>query len=193
MRRRSYGVSLMRRSSTFQLIAVALVFAACGDSKPASDTAAATPTATATATPFIEKVTGDPTPFPEVPPSDRKEPKLEAGKGDPPAKLVVRDLEPGDGATIKRGDTLTLDYKGALYEDGKTFDSSWSTGEPFHFIFGAGQVIDGWEQGLEGMRVGGRRELTVPPELAYGDHGQGSIPPNATLVFVVDLLDARAS
>jgi peptidylprolyl isomerase len=181
----------MLRSSALPLIAVALLFAACGDSKPASKTAAATPTATATATPYIEKVTGNPTPYPEVPPSGRKEPEIKGRAGGPPAKLVVRDIQPGDGAVIKVGDLLTLDYKGAFYETGKPFDSSWSRGRPFHFIFGSRQVIKGWDQGMKGMRVGGRRELTIPPELAYGDHGQGSIPPNATLVFVVDLLDAR--
>ena len=89
------------------------------------------------------------------------------------------------------GKTLAVDYKGVRFDDGEPFDSSWSTGQPFQFILGARQVIKGWEQGLKGMRVGGRRELTIPPELAYGDHGQGSIRPNETIVFVVDLLDVR--
>jgi peptidylprolyl isomerase len=89
------------------------------------------------------------------------------------------------------GKTLTVDYKGAHYDTGKEFDSSWSTGQPFTFVLGARQVIKGWEQGIEGMRVGGRRQLTVPADLAYGDHGQGAILPNEPIVFVVDLLDVR--
>jgi len=112
-------------------------------------------------------------------------------KGDPPSKLVIRDLKRGDGPEAAAGKTLAVDYKGVRFDDGEPFDSSWSTGQPFQFILGARQVIKGWEQGLEGMRVGGRRELIIPPELAYGDHGQGSIRPNETIVFVVDLLDVR--
>jgi peptidylprolyl isomerase len=144
-----------------------------------------------TPTPFIEKVTGEATPLPEVTPSGKREPKVSVPEGDPPAELVVRDLERGDGPEAVPGKTLAVDYKGVRWEDGEAFDSSWSTGQPFQFILGARQVIPGWERGFEGMRVGGRRQLIVPPELAYGDHGQGLIRPNETIVFVVDLLSVR--
>jgi peptidylprolyl isomerase len=170
----------------FTVPLVALAFAGCGGD---SDTTAAPPAATPT--PIIEKVEGSPTPLPEVTPSGKKEPRIRARSGEPPTELVVRDLERGDGAEATPGKTVTVDYKGGHYDSGEPFDSSWSTGRPFTFLLGANQVIDGWDQGLEGMRVGGRRELIVPPELAYGDHGQGAILPNETIVFVVDLLEVR--
>ena len=173
---------------------VALVLAGCGDSKPAADTTpaeTATAEATATPTPIIEKVTGDPTPMPEVTPSGKDEPEISVRQGDPPTKLVVRDLEVGKGAAAERGKALAVEYKGVRWADGVVFDSTWDGGKPFQFLLGANQVIQGWEKGLAGMKVGGRRELIVPPDLAYGDHGQASIRPNETLVFVVDLLDVR--
>jgi peptidylprolyl isomerase len=172
----------------------ALLLAACGGD--GSERAASTPTATATATeaaatptPVIEKVTGDPTPMPEVTPSGKSEPKIDKRQGEPPAKLVVRDLEVGKGEAAERGKLLAVDYKGARWDDNVVFDSTWEDGaKPFQFILGANQVIQGWEKGLEGMKVGGRRELIIPPDLAYGDHGQASIRPNDTIVFVIDLL-----
>ena len=98
----------------------------------------------------------------------------------------------GNGAAAEPGKALAVDYKGVRCDDGESFRLLVEHGgKPFQFLLGANQVIQGWEQGLEGMRVGGRRELIVPPDLAYGDHGQGSIRPNETLVFVVDLLDVR--
>ena len=175
---------------------VALVLAGCGDSKPAADTtptetATVEATATATPTPIIEKVTGDPTAMPEVTPSGKDEPEIAVRQGEPPAKLVIRDLEVGKGAVAERGKALAVDYKGVRWDDGFVFDSTWDGGKPFQFLLGGNQVIQGWEKGLAGMHVGGRRELIVPPDLAYGDHGQASIRPNETLVFVVDLLDVR--
>jgi peptidylprolyl isomerase len=171
------------------LIALAAVVAACGGSGDKRESAAATPTATPT--PIIEKVRGTPTPLPEVTPSGKQEPEIEVPKGEPPSKLVIRDIDRGTGAKAEPGKTLAVDYKGVRFDDGKPFDSSWSTGTPFQFILGANQVIKGWDRGLEGMRVGGRRELIIPSELAYGDHGKGDIRPNETIVFVVDLLDVR--
>ena len=86
---------------------------------------------------------------------------------------------------------MTVNYVGVLYKTGKVFDASWKHNETFSFELGAGEVIRGWEQGVVGMRVGGRRELIIPSKLAYGSTGSGSnIPPNATLIFVVDLLSA---
>jgi len=121
----------------------------------------------------------------------KDEPEIAVRQGEPPAKLVVRDLEVGKGAVAERGKALAVDYKGVRWDDGVVFDSTWDGGKPFQFLLGANQVIQGWEKGLAGMHVGGRRELIVPPDLAYGDHGQASIRPNDTLVFVVDLLDVR--
>jgi FKBP-type peptidyl-prolyl cis-trans isomerase len=118
-----------------------------------------------------------------------KEPKVTPPKGAPPTKLVIRDLIAGTGAEAKSGSPMSVNYVGALFYGGKVFDASWKRNEPFTFTLGKGQVIPGWEQGLPGMKVGGRRELIVPAELAYGAKGSPPlIPPNAPLVFVIDLL-----
>jgi peptidylprolyl isomerase len=107
---------------------------------------------------------------------------------DPPAALVVEDVAVGDGPGAGDGDRLVVDYVGVRWSDGGEFDASWERGQPFEVTLGAGQVIPGWEQGLQGMQVGGRRIITIPPDLAYGDRGAGGvIGPGETLVFVVDL------
>lgn len=116
-------------------------------------------------------------------------PKVTVPTGPPPKQLVVRDLKTGTGAVAADGETLKVHYAGVLYDNGKEFDSNFGAGKlPLTFPLGQGQVIPGWDQGLVGMRVGGRRELVIPPDLAYGPKGSGKIPPHATLVFVVDLL-----
>jgi len=101
--------------------------------------------------------------------------------------LVSADVVVGTGATAVSGDTVTVHYIGT-FTNGTKFDSSYDRNQPFSFRLGAGQVIAGFDQGVTGMRVGGKRRLTIPPSLAYGSQGQGSIPPNTTLVFEVDLL-----
>jgi len=107
----------------------------------------------------------------------------------PPTQLVTEDLVVGDGAEATPGDLLTVQYVGVRWSDGGEFDASWEREQPLEFELGAEQVIPGWEQGVEGMRVGGRRVITIPPELAYGDRGAGGvIGPDETLVFVVDLV-----
>ena len=117
-----------------------------------------------------------------------KEPVIEAQTGDPPTTLESTDLVVGDGKEAKSGDLLSVQYVGALYDTGEIFDSSWDDEQPLEFPLGAGQVIPGWDQGLEGMKVGGRRELVIPSDLAYGEAGSPpSIGPNATLTFIVDL------
>jgi len=117
------------------------------------------------------------------------QPKVTAPSGAAPTKLVVKDLVKGTGPEAKLGQPVTVNYVGVLFHGGKEFDASWKRSEPFTFMLGRGQVIPGWDQGVAGMRVGGRRELIIPAELAYGKRGSPpTIPPNAPLVFVVDLL-----
>jgi peptidylprolyl isomerase len=116
-------------------------------------------------------------------------PEVEIPEGDPPEELVVEDLEEGEGDEAQAGDQLTVDYVGVLYDGGDEFDASFEGPEPFQFGLGQGGVIPGWDEGLEGMKVGGRRQLVIPPDLAYGPQGQPpDIPPDSTLVFVIDLL-----
>ncbi len=104
-----------------------------------------------------------------------------------PSNLVIEDLVVGSGATAVAGDTLTVHYVGTL-TNGQKFDSSYDRGQPFTFRLGAGGVIAGWDQGLVGMRVGGRRRLTIPPSLGYGSRANGPIPANSTLIFEVELV-----
>jgi peptidylprolyl isomerase len=119
------------------------------------------------------------------------EPKVKPPSGPAPTKLVSKDLIVGSGKEAKAGDTVSVNYVGVLYKGGKEFDASWKRKEPFQFQLGQGSVIKGWDQGVVGMKVGGRRELIIPSELAYGKTGSPpAIPPNAPLVFVIDLLSA---
>lgn len=116
-----------------------------------------------------------------------QKPKIPASSATPPTALETDDVVEGDGAEAKSGDNVTVQYVGVDFTTGKEFDSSWGK-QPFKFQLGGGQVIPGWDQGVAGMKVGGRRELTIPPDLAYGAQGSPpSIGPNATLVFVIDL------
>lgn len=156
-------------------LCVLLTFAGCGGSGSSSSTesSAATTESTTTA-------------------KEKTKPKVTVPKGKPPQKLVVKELEEGTGATAKAGDQVTVQYVGVNYKTGKEFDSSWSRNEPFAFSLGAGEVIPGWDEGVAGMKVGGRRELVIPPQLGYGEAGSPpAIPPNETLVFVVDLLSVE--
>ena len=110
-----------------------------------------------------------------------------ATDGEAPAELVVDDIVEGDGAEAKEGDRVTVQYVGVDFATGEEFDASWD-GEPFVFELGAGEVIPGWDEGVAGMKEGGRRQLTIPPDLAYGPQGSPpAIGPDATLAFVIDL------
>ena len=121
-----------------------------------------------------------------------EKPKIAKPKGRPPKRLVVKDLRQGKGATARAGSQLTVNYVGVNHATGKEFDSSFDRGEPLEFELGASMVIPGWDEGLEGMKVGGRRMLTVPPDKAYGAQGSPpTIGPNQTLVFVVDLVAVK--
>ena len=117
-------------------------------------------------------------------------PEVTIPEGQPPADLGIEDLELGDGHEARSGSEVEVHYVGVAWSTGKPFDASWDRQEPFSFRLGAGQVIAGWDRGVEGMRIGGRRRLTIPPDLAYGSRGAGGvIGPGETLVFVVDLLN----
>jgi FKBP-type peptidyl-prolyl cis-trans isomerase len=144
--------------------------------------ATTTTTTSATPTPTVT------TPKPPSPLS--KKPVVVVPNGPASRTLVVKDLITGTGKAATSGSTVTVNYVGVLYKGGKEFDSSWSRNQPFSFKLGQGSVIQGWDKGLLGMKVGGRRELIIPPNLAYGQKGSPpTIPGNATLIFVVDLLD----
>src|SRR5215469_3082005 len=117
-------------------------------------------------------------------------PNVAKPTGDAPTDLEIVDLTLGEGAEATPGKNVVVHYVGVAFSDGKEFDSSWNRNSPFEFPLGAGQVITGWDRGVAGMRVGGRRQLTIPSKLAYGDRGAGGvIKPGEHLVFVVDLLD----
>jgi peptidylprolyl isomerase len=165
---------LPRRSTlALGLACAALAMAGCGDDS--ENDAASTPTPTETATP---EATPEPT-----------KPRVAKPKGKPPKRLVKRDLRVGNGPAAQPGQLVQVQYVGVSFKTGEQFDASWDSGQPFVFQLGAGQVIPGWDQGIAGMKVGGRRRLVIPPDMAYGAQGSPpAIGPNETLVFVVDLL-----
>jgi peptidylprolyl isomerase len=180
--------------ATFGLVAL---IAGCGSSNSStiavgneSDTSSVphvagetTPTSTTPTTPPAASVK-TPTSGPLA-----AKPAVTVPSGAAPATLVTKELIKGTGPEAKAGQPVTVNYVGVLYHGGKEFDSSWKRSEPFAFTLGQGQVIKGWDQGVAGMKVGGRRELIIPAELAYGKTGSPpTIPANAPLVFVVDLL-----
>jgi peptidylprolyl isomerase len=110
--------------------------------------------------------------------------------GAPPEELIIDDIEVGDGPEAVAGAVVSVHYVGVAWSNGEQFDASWDRNDPFDFRLGAGQVIAGWDQGVAGMRVGGRRRITIPPHLGYGERGAGGvIAGGETLVFVVDLLN----
>ena len=124
--------------------------------------------------------------------SNQTKPDVTVPDGDPPAELVVDDLVVGDGDEATSGQSVNVHYVGVSWSDGKQFDASWDRNEPFNFRLGAGDVIAGWDQGVVGMKVGGRRQLTIPADLGYGGRGVGGvIKGGETLIFVVDLLGVR--
>lgn len=123
---------------------------------------------------------------------DRSRPEIEFPGENPPEDLVIEDLIEGSGPAVQPGDSVECHYVGVAWSTGAEFDASWNRGQPLPFTAGVGQVIKGWDDGLLGMKVGGRRRLEIPPHLAYGDRGAGAeIGPGETLIFVVDLVDVR--
>jgi peptidylprolyl isomerase len=124
--------------------------------------------------------------------TQRQRPEVDFPDGPPPQDLQVVDEVVGDGTEARAGMTVSAHYVGVAFSTGEEFDASWNRGKPLDFRLGAGQVIAGWDQGIQGMKVGGRRRITIPPRLGYGDRGAGNvIKPGETLIFVVDLVDAR--
>ncbi len=122
---------------------------------------------------------------------DLVKPVVEIPEGPAPTELEITDLTVGDGQTVEAGNFLTMEYVGVLHADGSEFDASWGRA-PFSFQIGAGMVIQGWDEGIIGMQVGGRRQLSIPAEQAYGNSSPTpAIPPGSALVFVVDLLEVN--
>jgi peptidylprolyl isomerase len=173
---------LPRLALLLAALASTLALAACGgddDTGSAGSGAVSAGTATATA------AASSPT-------DTSAKPALPALPAKPPTELVRKDIVEGTGAVAKRGDTLTMQYAGWSFSNRKQFDASWDRGEPFTFTLGAGDVIKGWDLGIAGMRVGGRRELIIPPYIGYGTAGSApAIKPNETLIFIVDLQKAE--
>jgi FKBP-type peptidyl-prolyl cis-trans isomerase len=170
-----------RSAATASALALsALVLAACGSSGSGNIQLAPSGGATQVSTPTT----------PKPPPALRTKPKVTVSASECSTKqLVKKDLITGSGQVAPPGGTVVVNYVGVLCSTGKEFDSSWKRNQPFTTALTAGSVIPGWVQGIPGMRVGGRRELIIPPNLGYGATGQPpTIPPNSTLVFVVDLL-----
>ena len=119
-------------------------------------------------------------------------PEIDFPEGTPPPALDITDISVGDGAEATKGSQVTVHYVGVSFSTGEEFDASWNRGESFQFPLGAGRVIKGWDMGVQGMKVGGRRKLVIPPHLGYGDRGAGrSIKPGETLIFVVDLISVN--
>lgn len=181
---------------TCALIGLAAAVAGCGSSSstaPGVQTApSGGPTAeavtTATTTTSSASATSTQTSSTPLPAALNTKPKVVPPSGPPPTKLVVKDLIKGTGPVAKPGSTVTVQYVGVLYKGGKQFDASWNDGSGKPVSLPLSGVIKGWQQGIPGMRVGGRRELIVPANLGYGAAGSPpKIPPNAALVFVIDL------
>ena len=173
------------------LACLALVVAGCGSG---SDSSTGSTESTATSAEPSEKSPGESGGSAEKQTSGagKTKPKVTVPSGPPPKKLEIEEIEKGSGPEAKAGDEVTVQYVGVGYESEEEFDSSWSRNEPFSFGLGGGQVIAGWDQGVEGMKVGGRRELIIPPNLAYGPQGSPPvIGPNETLIFVIDLLAVK--
>ena len=164
----------VRSLLTLALLVPALALVACGGDDKGEGSASAT----------------QPEPSAETQPAapEKTKPKIAKPKGQPPKRLVVKDLEEGTGTEAKAGDLVTVQYAGVSWSTGEEFDASWNRGEPFQFTLGAGEVIPGWDRGVQGMKEGGRRRLEIPSQLAYGPQGSPpAIGPDETLVFVIDL------
>jgi peptidylprolyl isomerase len=170
------------------LVALVIVLVGGSDNKSvATAQTTPTPSASSSATPAAPTACAPISPNPPA----KGEPTVPAVTGKPPTNLVVKDIKTGKGAAAKSGQTLTVNYVGVSCSTGKAFDASYPRKQAFSFPLGKSQVIQGWDKGLVGMKVGGQRELVIPASLGYGATGSGSIKPNETLIFVVDLVSAK--
>jgi peptidylprolyl isomerase len=179
--------------SVVALIAVVAVLGAtaCGDDEESGDGGAGGG-ANTTAREETGTETTSPQEAEEALRDTSTKPVIPKPTGTPPRRLVKEDIVRGKGPAAQPGDTVLVHYVGMNFSNGQEFDASWDSGEPFPVQLGAGGVIAGWEQGLVGIRAGGRRELIIPPELGYGAEGfPPSIPPNETLVFVIDAVSVN--
>jgi peptidylprolyl isomerase len=157
--------------------ALALAIAGCGSSSDSSTGSSGEATSSSSS---------------DVSTNLKAKPAVTVPDGEPPKELEEIEVVEGDGAEAKAGDGVTVQYVGVGYDSKEEFDSSWSRNEPFPFTLGAGEVITGWDKGVAGMKVGGRRELIIPPGMAYGPTGSPPvIGPNETLIFVIDLLKVK--
>jgi len=178
-----------RTAAAALLAAAALGMGGCGDDEPATDNSV-TPVETTPAAPAPTATTADggaTIQKMEISADLKTKPAVTKPAGDPPSKLYSRDIVTGRGKKAATGDSVSVQYVGVSYSTGEQFDASWDRGDPFQFQLGAQMVIAGWDQGVAGMREGGRRMLVIPPDLGYGAAGQGQIAPNETLIFVIDL------
>ncbi|MFI6860474.1 FKBP-type peptidyl-prolyl cis-trans isomerase [Streptomyces sp. NPDC050421] len=173
----------MRRIAGLLVVPLLLVSAACGSDDKGSASASTSASASAPTKGAFPAITAG-AKFGE-------KPTLAKGTGTPPKELKTKVISEGDGATLKNGDAIQVNYLGQAWDSDKPFDNSFDRKQPFDLTLGAGMVIQGWDKGLVGQKVGSRVELVIPPDLGYGAQGQGDIKPNATLVFVVDVLKAK--
>jgi peptidylprolyl isomerase len=173
----------MTVAARLTLLLCCLALAACGERSPEDEAAATEEPAAAS------EQTGGSTALGPISKDLSTKPEIPKPSGDPPAELQTQDIVEGKGPAAKAGDTVQMQYVGHSWSTGEQFDSSWDSGRPYTFHLGSGGVIPGWDQGIVGMREGGRRLLIIPPDLGYGAGGAGGglIAPNETLVFVVDL------
>ena len=170
---------MLRRPLTLIALLSLLAVAACGDDEDSGGGGQ------------VSETQATPPPSPDETLSDTStKPVIPRPSGSPPRKLVIEDIVKGKGPAAKNGSTVVVHYVGVNFSNGQEFDASWDSGSPFPVQLGSGTVIQGWERGLVGIRKGGRRKLTIPPELGYGPEGYPpDIPPNETLVFVVDAVE----
>jgi len=184
----------LRLGVTALLVAGSVATPGCGGKSKTSEIPAGGPATTGASTSTTPAAPKGPSRVPPAPGEKKlgRKPAIGRPSGTPPAALKSRDIVKGSGAEAKTGKTVSVQYVGIAYSTGKQFDASWDRHKPFDFKLGAGMVIPGWDKGVVGMKVGGRRQLIIPPDLAYGASGQPpAIGPNETLVFDIDLLKVK--
>ncbi len=171
------------------LLLLAVGAAGCGGGSGSPDETSATGTATPaqSAAQTVDAIAR------RISPKLSERPRIPAPQGQPPSRLIAKDVVRGTGKPVRQGQVVQVQYVGASWSTGKEFDASWNRGQAFSFPLGGGQVIPGWDKGVVGMRPGGRRLLVITPDLGYGAQGtpDGSIAPNETLLFVIDLQQAK--